>query len=130
MLRVLCLALAAVAVGASAPGPVRYTDYTEAFDAFEARTETLPSEKRIAEFRSSFDRSMPGFYTDKDPARLDRQIGKALPQVLPLWEGRSQMARQRLQGFTTKLTKFTKRVRVVWSAADMRWLGDLGDLGG
>ena len=53
-------------------GAGAHTDYTETFDAFEARTEGLGAEQRIAEFRSTFDRSKPGFYTDKDPARLDR----------------------------------------------------------
>jgi hypothetical protein len=72
--------LSLLSLGASAPppAPVTFTSYAAQFDDFEARTEGMPSEKRVTEFLATFDKIMPGLYVDKDPTRLARRVEKAL----------------------------------------------------
>lgn len=83
-----CL-LAGMAVRAApAPTPVRFVDYAAQFDRFEARTHDLPMDQRVAAFHAEFDRTVPGLYADRDTARLDRRIAKALadfPSIRPAY---------------------------------------------
>lgn len=79
---------AALSLGASAPPPVTFTSYAAQFDEFEARTEGMPSDKRVAEFLATFNALLPGLYEGKDPARLARRIDKALtdfPSIRPAY---------------------------------------------
>jgi hypothetical protein len=73
---------------AAAPPPVTFTSYAPQFDRFEARTEGMPAEQRVAEFRKTFEALAPGLYQDKDEARLERRITKALtefPSIRPAY---------------------------------------------
>src|SRR5579862_6869721 len=72
----------------AAPPPITFTSYTKQFDRFEARTEGMPAEQRVAEFRKTFDALAPGLFQDKDEARLERRITKALtdfPSLRPAY---------------------------------------------
>ena len=73
---------------AAAPPPVTFSSYAKQFDHFEAHTGRLPPERRVAEFRATFDALLPGLYRDKDEARLERRIEKALaefPSIRPAY---------------------------------------------
>ena len=79
---------ALLGLGASAPPPVSFTSYAAQFDEFEARTEGMPSDKRVAEFLTTFNALVPGLYEEKDTARLARRIDKALtnfPSIRPAY---------------------------------------------
>ncbi len=78
MKRVLLLTAILGLQGATAPAPVTFTNYAGAFDVFEAHTSGMPPERRVAEFRAKFDALLPGLYEDRDEARLDSRINKAL----------------------------------------------------
>lgn len=82
------LVLAAALLGAAAPAPVTFTSYAPQFDRFEARTEGMAPDRRVAAFRATFDRIFPGLYAGTDTARLDRRITKALdefPSIRPAY---------------------------------------------
>ena len=77
-----------LSLGAGAPPPVSFTSYAAQFDEFEARTEGMPSDKRVAEFLSTFNALVPGLYDEKDPARLASRVDKALtnfPAIRPAY---------------------------------------------
>ena len=90
MRRLLATGVFALLGAAAVPPPVTFTSYSEQFDQFEARTEGMPSEQRVKEFRATFDALIPGLYSDKDEARLARRIDKALtqfPSIRPAYRG-------------------------------------------
>ena len=43
--------------------PLQYRSLTERFDAFEARSKGMPHSQRVALFRQSFNKLLPGYYT-------------------------------------------------------------------
>jgi hypothetical protein len=82
------VAFALLTLGASAPPPVSFVDYSAQFDEFEARTEGTPSDKRVTEFLATFNALVPGLYEDKDAAHLARRVDKALtnfPAIRPAY---------------------------------------------
>jgi hypothetical protein len=79
-LKIAACILSLVALIAAHPVPVEYSDYTAAFDRFEARTENMPAEERVAAFRQLFHNVRPGLYASADPDRLNRRILRSLEQ--------------------------------------------------
>ena len=80
MMKHLVIATMAVLLGGAAPRPVTITSYAADFDTFEARTRSMPVDRRVAAFRVRFERRFPGLYSDPDAAQLDRRIAKALAE--------------------------------------------------
>lgn len=70
--------LAVPALLAAASPDVPFADHAGEFDRFATRTQAMPPEARVAAFHATFDRLVPGLYADRDPARLDRRIARAL----------------------------------------------------
>jgi len=106
-----CL-LAPVAIAAARPNPaiVDYSDYSAAFDQFEARTRNMPAEARVAEFRKTFDRIRPGLYADNNPQRLNRRILRSLDEFPALRPAYLQVSQQ----FDTNLSEAVQNFRRVF----------------
>ncbi|HVU31740.1 MAG TPA: DUF2268 domain-containing putative Zn-dependent protease [Sphingomicrobium sp.] len=110
MTRVAACLLAVVTIAAAEPAPVQYSDYASAFDAFEERTQGMPQEERIAQFRKEFDRLRPGLYPNSNPQHLDRKIARSLdefPALRPSY-------RSVVQRFGPALSEAVHRFRQVF----------------
>ena len=79
-MRLSLIIAAALLLSGAAPAPVTYTNLAPDFDRFEARTADMPNDRRVAAFRAAFERRLPGLYADRDSARLDRRIARALAE--------------------------------------------------
>ncbi|MGC1304345.1 MAG: hypothetical protein WA840_18420, partial [Caulobacteraceae bacterium] len=120
MKHLLTTLLAFALLGAAAPPPpVTYTSYAGQFDDFAARTGTMPPDRRVAGLKALFGRLMPGLYADKDQARLDRRIRKALagfPSIRPAYrevERRFPGAlSQAVAGFRTQFPDFVPPIPI------------------
>ncbi|TWI62893.1 hypothetical protein IP91_03731 [Pseudoduganella lurida] len=132
VLSVVLAALSACGITYAAPPPVH--DLSLAFDAFYTRTEGMPVEARVADFRRTVGAQFPQFYGDArghvTHAEQDRNIAAAIARYPGMREAYLRKARDFGSTLTSNVASFAARFPDYRADREIWLVHSLGEMDG